>query len=43
MCITKLKDAYNLYYPEAPIEFTCLGSYDDMMQLGLEGVFKPVK
>ena len=43
VCITKLKDAYNLYYPEAPIEFTCLGSYDDMMQLGLEGVFKPVK
>ena len=43
VCITKLKDAYNLYYPEAPIEFTCLGSYDDMMELGLEGVFKPVK
>ena len=43
VCITKLKDAYNLYHPEAPIEFTCLGSYDDMMQLGLEGVFKPVK
>ncbi len=41
LCITRLKDAYNLYYPDAPIEFTCLGSYEDMVELGLSGLFKP--
>ena len=43
LCITRLKDAYNLYYPDTPIEFTCLGSYEDMVKLGLSGIFKPVK
>lgn len=42
-CITKLKDAYNLYHADAPIEFTCLGSYEDMVKLGLSGMFKPVE
>ena len=41
-CISLLKDAYNTYHADAPIEFTCIGSYSDMMDLGLENIFKPL-
>lgn len=42
-CITYLAEAYTDAYPDKAIEFTGVGTYDQIMAKGLEGLLKPVK
>lgn len=42
VCIGFMKDAYNLYYPDNAIEFTCIGSYEEIVEKGFANILKPV-
>lgn len=44
LCIAYLAEAFTSYVPERPIVFdTNLGYYEDMVEMGLEGILKPVE